>query len=231
MVSLRDTGKIVGPSASIQQIAKNCGLSFPLSLRDFINTSGCPFSQCVRLHIKVLTEPRDFTIDEMVEAMRIVYATAKIAVQIVSRETLSGSEFNDLQTVDVNDGCIGTTAEQDELFENDNFVGTNEIVIYFVRSTDPGLNGCASYPEGKPGAIVTRTASLWTLAHEVGHVLGLNHIAGEHQGCPDSNRDCCKTADFTRLMTGCSTSNITGTPTVSSTERNRMQNSSLSVVC
>jgi hypothetical protein len=229
MISLRDTGKIVGSPVSIRQISKKCGLSFPLSLKNFINTSGCPFSRCVRLHIKVLTQPANFTIAEMVDAMRIVYATANIAVKIVSREILSGSEFADLQIVDVNDKCIGVHPEQHELFKHDNFVGTNDIVIYFCVGTDPPTNGCASHPAGKPGAIVTSSASRWTLAHEVGHVLGLNHIAGENVGCPSSDQDCCKTADFTRLMTGCGTSNITGTPTVSSTEKTQMQNSSYSL--
>lgn len=226
MVSLRDTGKIVGSPASIRQIAENCGLSLPLSLLDFINTSGCPFPECVRLHIKVLTQPRDFTINEMVEAMRIVYATADIGVQIVSRQTLSGPEFDDLQDVDVGE-CSGvTTTEQNELFENDDFVDINEIVIYFVRSRVPSGNGCATFPVGQPGAVVARIASLWTLAHEVGHILGLPHISGEK----DDDGDCV-TPDFTRLMTGCSTSFIVGTPTVSGDEINQMQNSSLSIAC
>lgn len=226
MASLRDTGKVVGSPASIRQIAQDCGLSFPLSLIDFMNSSGCPFPECVRLHIKTLTEPSNFTIDEMVEAMRVVYATADITVEVASTETLTGTDFDLLQDVDVTDGCIGVTAEQIELFGNDNFVGANEIVIYFVRSTVPALNGCASFPAGKPGAIVARVASLWTLAHEVGHVLDLNHISGEKDG--DGN---CVTPDFTRLMTGCSTSNIVGTPTVSNDEIDTMQDSSLSIAC
>jgi hypothetical protein len=224
MQSLRDSGKIVPPN-SVRQVALSCNLSFPLSLKDFINTPGCPFSQCNRLHIKTITAPTSFSIAQMLDSMRIVYATADIGVQVISRETLSGADVADLDTLDVGDCSGGTTAEQDDLFDNDNFVGPNDIVIYFVQSI-PGFNGCATFPSGKPGAAVDSLASRWTLAHEVGHVLGLPHITGEK----DVNGNCV-TPDFTRLMTGCGTSNITVTPTLSNSEISDMQASSLTVAC
>ncbi len=78
---------------------------------------------------------------------------------------------------------FGTTDEQDELFENRNLVGEGDLVIYFVQATNPPNGGCATHPSGRPGAIVvqppTATASgaaPFTLAHEVGHVLGLGHV-------------------------------------------------------
>jgi len=68
-------------------------------------------------------------------------------------------------------------------------------VVYFVRSTVPPFNGCAAFPAGRPGAVVAQVATVWTLGHEVGHVLGLNHVN-----------------DNNRLMTGNGTSNITNLP-------------------
>jgi hypothetical protein len=68
--------------------------------------------------------------------------------------------------------CSGTTtAEQDQLFANRNNVGANDVVAYFVRSTVPAFNGCASFPAGRPGAVVAQGATQWTLGHEIGHVL------------------------------------------------------------
>ena len=47
----------------------------------------------------------------------------------------------------------------------------------------------------RPGAVVASGASAWTLAHEIGHVLGLSHVS-----------------DNNRLMTGLGTDNITNPP-------------------
>jgi hypothetical protein len=49
------------------------------------------------------------------------------------------------------------------------------MIAYYVRSTTLGVRGCAAYPANRPGAVVTDGATQWTLAHEIGHVLGLAH--------------------------------------------------------
>ena len=69
MASLRDSGKLVGKSASVRRVARQCHLAFPLSLRSFINTPGCPFSTCIRLHLKVWTTPTN-PIETMLNRMR-----------------------------------------------------------------------------------------------------------------------------------------------------------------
>jgi hypothetical protein len=129
----------------------------------------------------------------MVDSMRQVYASADIDVEVVSRENLNLPLLSD---IDVG-LCIGgfTTSEQNELFQNRYSVGANEVIVYFVRSTVPPSNGCAAHPAGTPGAVVAQGATKWTLAHEVGHVLGLIHV--------DDNK---------RLMTGNGTLHITNEP-------------------
>jgi len=184
--------------------------------------------ECLRLHIKVLTQP-NISINTMLTAMRQVYEPAGIRVIDASTENLDLPELTDL---DVGECILGvTTVEQKQLFNNRNSAGVNDVVVYFVRSTIPAFNGCAAHPNGKPGAVVTMFASKWTLAHEVGHVLGLNHIAGEHQGCPAFMPQCCSAPNFTRLMTGCGTTNIVGTPTINQNEINTMVSSNLTSPC
>jgi hypothetical protein len=147
----------------------------------------------VRLHLKVLSNPTRFTTDQMVEGMRQVYEANGIQVVVASTENLNLPLLNDLDVGECTMGNI--TAEQNQLFSNRNNVGTNDIAIYFVRSTVPSYNGCAAHPAEQPSTVVASIASQWTLGHEVGHVLGLPHV---------NNND--------RLMTGNGTDNITNPP-------------------
>ena len=164
----------------------------------------------VRLHIKILTNPT-IQIATMINAMEQVYAAAGLSVEIISTENLNLPALNDL---DVGGCTLGvTTTEQNQLFNNRNNVGANEIVVYFVRSTVPAFNGCAAFPAGRPGAVVAQGATQWTLGHEVGHVLGLFHV---------NNND--------RLMTGNGTANITNPPPdLVAGEVTTMRNSNLTI--
>lgn len=207
-----------------------------------VGNTGRPYSSFLRLHTKILTTPNT-AIDTMIARMREVYATADIRVDLASTENLTAAELGAANFTTLNDLDVGqcrrgaTSDEQNQLFQNQNNVPArqrnDEVVVYFVRSVTAGgaVNGCASFPQGRPGAAVAQTASQWTLAHEVGHVLGLNHISGEHQGCPTFDPACCSTPDSTRLMTGCSTQRITGTPTFDQNEITTMTNSNLTRPC
>lgn len=175
-------------------------------------SAGCDFNllETVRLHFKILTNPT-VPIDTMLESMRQVYEPAGFRVLRLSDENL------DLPALDVIDvgGCTmgSSTAEQNQLFGNRNNVGDRDVVVYFVEATSPPYNGCAAHPTGRPGAVVARGATRWTLAHEVGHVLGLRHV---------DNND--------RLMTGNGTGNITNPPPdLSSGELTTMRGSNLTV--
>ncbi|MBM2623627.1 hypothetical protein JIG36_49885 [Actinoplanes sp. LDG1-06] len=87
------------------------------------------------------------------------------------------------------------TSEQAELFAFRDGMQPTDIAVFFVRSTVPPTNGCAAHPGGRPGAAVAAGATRWTLGHEVGHVLGLDHVDNNDQ-----------------LMTGNGTGRITNPP-------------------
>jgi hypothetical protein len=148
--------------------------------------------RCVRLHIKILTSP-NVSIANMVASMQQVYERIGIRVHRVSSENLNIPALNDLDIGGCTAGSV--TSEQTQLFANRNGVGFNDVVVYLVRSTVPPSNGCASHPNGRPGAAVAQGATVWTMAHEVVHVLGLVHVN-----------------DNNRLMTGNGTAKITNPP-------------------
>jgi len=159
---------------------------------------------CVRLHVKVLINPTTFTINQMIASMRQVYEPAGIRVELITTENLNLPALLDLNV----GACRGTpTAAQNQLFGNRNNAGANDVVVYFIRSTIPPSNGCATFPAGRPGAVVVQGASTWTLAHEVGHVLGLRHVDD-----PAPPNPAAPPALLDRLMTGRGTFNITNPP-------------------
>ncbi|HVO26143.1 MAG TPA: FG-GAP-like repeat-containing protein [Candidatus Margulisiibacteriota bacterium] len=198
--------RLMGSTFNVPMMAPN-GTRFGGWL---LNTADNRFElgeQTVRVHVKILTNPT-ISIARMFQSMRQVYEAVGIRVHRVSTETLNLPALND---VDVGT-CSGTpTAEQTQLFANRNNAWANDVVVYFVRSTVPSFNGCATFPAGRPGAVVAQIASQWTMGHETGHVLGLVHVN-----------------DNNRLMTGNGTANITNPPPdLISTEVNTMRASVL----
>ena len=199
-----------------------------------MGNTGREYSQRLRLLLKTLTAP-NVAIDTMLTNMRQVYDTANILLEEGPRENVTVINALGVTQLDFNVAACTMgqtpTADQNLLFANRNNAGANDVAVYFVRNTIPPFNGCAAFPAGSPGVVVTQGASPWTMAHEVGHVLGLAHIGGENAGCAPANPTCCSTPDFTRLMTGCGTGNIAGTPTLSQAEIATMQSSNQSRRC
>jgi hypothetical protein len=193
-----------------------------------LGNTGRPHRERLRLHIKIVdptlaTTAAPNLVTNAIAQIKSLYSGIGILVEIASTETLTPSATAPA-TVAVG-ACKGkTTPQQNTLFGNRNGVGGNDVVAYFVTATLPSLNGCATHPAYRDGAIVTSIASNFTLAHEIGHVLGLQHIVGE---------PCGPAFTPTALMTACSTSSLTGTPppTISATEASTMLSSSDAVPC
>lgn len=79
------------------------------------------------------------------------------------------------------DDCSGNghsvSDEEDELFDLGRGMGA-DVVAYYVNSSSGGFAGCAAHPPGRRGFWVGSSASPWTFAHELTHVVGDNsHVS------------------------------------------------------
>ena len=141
----------------------------------------------IRIHLRILHQPR-IDLAGIIEATRDIYSAIGIEVEVASIQRL---DIPDLLDVYIADCAMGDpTAAQRRLFENRDSCGPRDIFIYFIRSTVPSSTGCASHPSDKAGLIITEIANRWTLAHEIGHVLGLAHVVDQGRLMSSSRTDC-----------------------------------------
>jgi hypothetical protein len=89
----------------------------------------------------------------MLVRMRQVYQTGDIGVEVLTRESLATiPNFAALNDLNVGQCVLGgtTTAQQNQLFQNRNNVGQNEIVVYLVRSLVPRCEWVCYFSSGEP---------------------------------------------------------------------------------
>jgi Metallo-peptidase family M12B Reprolysin-like len=230
MFSLRNTlaNRRLPPGYNFSMgIVVLCGRR-PVSITRLRN-SPCPES--VVVHFKSLVPINNNVnqfIDTQLVAMQRLFAEGDVAVLRGTTEDLSGDPtLQTLQSLDVGQ-CQGTpTAEQIALFANRNNVGTNELVVYIVTNLIDASGaagnflGCATHPDGQPGAAVVQDNARWLVAHEVGHVLGLGHVC-EVASCVAGNSDSL-------MFPNVGWTNVP--PDLSDGENSIMRNSGLTVPC
>lgn len=214
---------------NLRQVARDAGLGFPASMRELLSRR--PFSLTVRLQVVYVEPTPSFTVPRSITAtlrrqlvrMRQLYTAADIGVELAGTQRWVGTEAELLSDLDIGTAwtsstdpkpCTGTlTVWQEQLYAHRDGMAEHDVAIYFVRSIVPAFAGCATHPDGVPGAAVADSATQWTLAHEVGHVLGLPHI--DQNGPPQP----------TRLMTRVGTFKILVVPTISQPEIDTMRSS------
>lgn len=139
-----------------------------------------PGKLCFKLHAKVVVQP-SVPIQDQINAVNSIFATANIEVRLASVENLSLPQFEDLDVGRCVQGEV--TSEQSQLFQHRNGVGPADICAYWVRSMTSANGvtiGCAAHPGGIPAlALMSSTPTRYVLAHEIGHVLGLAHVGNQ----------------------------------------------------
>jgi hypothetical protein len=132
----------------------------------------------LHLHIRIQTEPLA-SVDVMLSCMRSIYEPNDLIIRELSRQPL---DMPDLDSFGVSITDVDLTEDEQLLFSHRDGISDQEICAYFVdeiklvaaNSTQP-LFGTSIKPPRLPTVVIARDAPKWTLAHEVGHVLGLAH--------------------------------------------------------
>lgn len=147
----------------------------------------------LRLHVKTLIQP-EIPVDTMIRRMARVYAKARVQVRLASVESLNLPALLDVN-VGASDGTM--TPDLEKLYACRQSASSLEPLVYLVRSLIPPADGCSTHPPNVPAVVISQRATEWTLAHEIGHLLGLAHVGDDHN-----------------LMTGNGTENITNPPPI-----------------
>jgi hypothetical protein len=153
---------------------------------DFIGNTGRPCAEQITVHFKSLlninTNIQNF-INTQFNAMADLFSQSGIACFFGTTEDLSGNpNLAALLTFDAGPCLLGQpTADHNTLFQFRANADGDDVIVYIVQSIVNGINptnllGCATHPNGLPGAVVVQTGAQWLTAHEVGHVLDLRHV-------------------------------------------------------
>lgn len=138
------------------------------ALRPFLKSKQSPESPAfaIRLHVRVYGARDTAT---LIKNAKEVFKTIGICLDVRTDLALPKT-CSSLSDVDL------STKELDELRAVECFP-KNELPVYFLLSINPPMNGaCFFSPEL---IIVTERFTPWTLAHEIGHALGLEDIADD----------------------------------------------------
>lgn len=144
-----------------------------------------PLASSVRIHTKVTATPKHTSVDTMLHNATTLFASYGVDLVEVSREDLIADDLVDrFRTLYI--GSPGqVTAELTDLHDtlrSPAGVGEpprpTEVLVAVVDHLVPAALGSPASPPDKPGTVIAASsARKWTLAHQLGHLLGLDDVA------------------------------------------------------
>jgi hypothetical protein len=129
------------------------------------------------LHIRVIYPPK-ISGEILYGWLSQVFQNAGVQVRLGSTEQLNRPEFYDVDPGSCPlDGSV--TPQLAALHSQRGGMLPLETAVYFVRSVSQ-YNACSSHAPNVPACVISNEVWPWTMAHELGHVLGLRHTDDSH---------------------------------------------------
>ena len=138
--------------------------------------------RAVNLHFRSISLT-NVSFDRQYRGAVKVYEQYGIDLSFRSGQSVELSEADRKKFKRVNTGCVAGADEWSALQKLLNNVPSTDICVFFVGqlwdpNETPGNEmflGCGAYRPGSPACVVAANGSVYDMAHEVGHVLGLAH--------------------------------------------------------
>lgn len=134
----------------------------------------------INIHFRNFVNAPINWIDALVDGANQVFQQVGHHILVTSNQSMVNRDF---EVISIG-GCGSGALEQEQVMLFNIRDATQDIVFYVVRATDPPAAACAAHPADKPGAILVYNSDSdattggndkWLLAHELGHILSLNH--------------------------------------------------------
>lgn len=174
------------------------------------------FTHRVGLHFRSIALTQ-VSFDRILSSAQAVYAQYGIRIDMMNGESLALNPGDQARLEQVDQQCnwVLSTGEFNELHSRGSHAPSTDVLVYFIRSFNPQLNGCGGHAPGRPACTVAETGTRWTVAHEVGHVLLGQTFSPVH-------------VHDTRNLMNVTTSTIPSMPTLTEKQLRQMRGS---VVC
>lgn len=136
----------------------------------------------INLHFRSISMT-DVSFDRQFKGAQKVFDQYDIGVNFRSGRSVLLSKADRLKYMRVDTSCKIANDEWNDLQKLLHDVPSNDICVFFVgqlwdtaeKPGDEMFLGCGAYRPGAPACAVASNGSLYDMAHEVGHVLGLAH--------------------------------------------------------
>lgn len=169
------------------------------------------FSHRVGLHFRSIALT-NVMFNQILNSTQAVYAQYGIRVDMMNGESLLLEPGDQTRLEQVDQQCDWnlSTGEFNELHARGTPAPATDVLVYFIQSFNPQLNGCGGHAVNRPACTVAATGTQWTVAHEVGHVLLGSAFAPVH-------------VNDTRNLMNTTTATITSIPALTDRQLRQMR--------